>query len=193
MFTLFSSIVIIGERYFIPWEPPKKTYYHIFPAGGYKIISGFKKAGKGYYSLVSKKALVEFIVRGEYINESQTYAFIVYCTTPEKVEDFNPALFAILDKVADAMYKNNSDLLREASKIIEKSFPRELKAYINIGISSTPLYVFEINPKETLRIPVVIEAPLGKVSKSYVIVFIMVGEVTEEGYSTSEMCLYISP
>gem|GEM_PF-3247376 len=42
-------------------------------------------------------------------------------------------------------------------------------------------------------LPVTIETSLGKLSREYVILFILIGDALEEGFSGVELALYLGP
>ena len=202
LFLLIMSLIIISFPVFSIvaknvkntaswWGFPIETYYGT-PTLGYRIISGLKSTGQGWYTFTSRKALVEYIIKAGNLNETETYAFTIYCTIPNKIHlDLNLGLAE--NEIAEAMYYEDGSSLQRALEIIKASFPEELKAYISIGPFKGYIYVFKVKPGEVIRIPITIEAPLGKLSREYVILFIMIGDASEEGFSGVELALYLGP
>ncbi len=173
------------------WGFPIETYYGT-PTLGYRIISGLKSTRQGWYTFTSRKASVEYIIKAGNLNETETYAFTIYCTIPDKIHlDLNLGLAE--EEIAEAMYYGDGNSLQRTLEIIKASFPEELKAYISIGPSKGHIYVFKVKPREVVRIPITIEAPLGRLSREYVILFILIGDASEEGFSEVELALYLGP
>ena len=97
----------------------------------------------------------------------------LYETLEQGLLNSSTALSSALSK---AIYYGDKSSLQKILEIIKASFPKSWKHLLTWSL-----------------LPVTIETSLGKLSREYVILFIVIDDASEEGFSEVELALYLGP
>jgi len=197
-FILSSNIAVLSKTKVSPAE----TVEIVGPYTKLEIVSGFNTTRGNHVSLTSKRAAI--ILRVKQISDSsETYLLFLTCIPFEEFKkllkqgiqwpyDLRLSEGMIIDDLAKAIREGNVALLKEAVNKLESRF-KEFKAYVKY--TETPIYLFTLEPGEEIEIPIILESPTGKVSKTYLLgAFLITPFAPAGGYSVGGAGgLYIGP
>lgn len=198
MLVIIAS-VYSTEKAVLPNASPTETVEIIGPYTKLEIIKGFNTTRGNHVSFRSKEALLILKVK-QISSTSETYLLYLTCIPyDEYIKLLNRGIRwpfiseeIIIGNLVKAIRENNVTLLKEMVKEIEKKFV-EFRAYVKY--SGSPIYLFELKPGEEVEIPIILEAPSGKVIKNYMFgAFLITPFTPAEGYSIGGAGgLYIGP
>ncbi len=180
-----------------PATTPTKVYYHDDNISkGYYHGEGFKLVNNEWV-LAKKEGIVYLVFRPIKPSKPQNYVLLLYCLplrefkeNPEAVDKFD----IIEYKFTRGLLRNDSKLVLEALNELEKSFPLELKASIVAGGKEVGVYhKIAYSAKEKMAVPIKIKAPLGKLSKEYVVIVEIIKSFSEKELGGSRFYVYIKP
>ena len=196
------SFLHSSETAILPEKSPTETVEITGPYTKLEIVSGFNTTRGNHVSFVSKKAIVILRVR-QISNSSETYILFLACIPYEEFKklleqdmlwpyDARLEERLIIEGLVKAIREHDITLLKEFTDKLESKF-KEFKAYVKY--TETPIYLFTLEPGEEIEIPIILEAPTGKVSKTYLLgAFLITPFAPAEGYSVGGAGgLYIGP
>ena len=196
---IIAASVYSTEKPILPSASPTETVELIGPYTKLEIVRGFNTTKSNRVSFKSKEALVILKVK-QISNTSETYLLYLTCIPYDKFKELLnqgdrwPFVSEniIIDNLVRAVKRNNVTLLKDTVEKIKKKF-REFKAYVKY--TGNPIHLFKLEPGEEVEIPIVLEAPLGKVTKKYMFgAFLITPYTPAKGYSISGAGgLYIGP
>jgi len=177
---------------------PTEVVEIVGPYTEVEIVKGFNTTRSSHVSFRSKEALIILRVKQVY-NDTETYILYLTCISYKEYKDLLKqgirwpleTEITIEDSLVEAIRENNVKVLKEVVRNIKEKF-EEFKAYVKY--TGEPVYLFKLEPGEEIEIPIVLEAPLGKVTKKYLFGIILITPYETDGYSVfGAGGLYIGP
>ena len=180
-----------------PAASPTKVYYHSDNISkGYYYGEGFKLVNKEWV-LAGKEGIVYFVFRPVKPSKPQNYILLLHCLPLKEFKE-DPMVTSMINiieyKLITGLLRNDSELVLEALNELKKSFPPELKASIIANGKEVGIYYRIYYPaKEKMVVPIKIKAPLGKLSKEYVIIVGIIRYFSEKELGGSRFYVHIRP
>ena len=176
---------------------PTKVYYHGDNISkGYYYGEGFKLVNNEWV-LAEKEGTVYLVFRPVKPSKPQNYIILLYCLPLKEFKENIVArgMINIIEyKLTRGLLRNDSELVLEALNELEKSFPLELKASIVEGGKEVGVYHrIAYSAKEKMVVPIRIKAPLGRLSKEYVVIVEIIRSFSERELGGSRFYVYIRP
>ena len=180
-----------------PATTPTKVYYHGDNISkGYYYCEGFKLVNNEWV-LTEKEGIVYLVFRPVKPSKPQNYIILLYCLPLKEFKESMVArsMINIIEyKFTRGLLRNDSKLVLEALNELERSFPLELKASIVAGGKEVGVYHrIAYSAKEKMVVPIRIKAPLGRLSKEYVVIVEIIRSFSERELGGSRFYVYIRP
>jgi len=174
-----------------------KIYYHGDNISkGYYYGEGFKLVNNEWV-LVEREGMVYLVFRPIKPSKSQNYIILLYCLPLKtfKEDHLTTSMIEItVDKFIRGLLRNDSKLIIGALSELERTFPLELRASIVVNDKEVGIYHrIAYSAREKMVVPIKIKAPLGRLSKEYVVIVEIIRSFSERELGGSRFYVYIRP